>query len=331
MSGAFHPKVRPAVVAAAAATLPEGARTAPVVLEERDAVEEAAGAVVAARRTVVSPRIMAAIRAIHVRAGDRVKEGDVVAVLDDRDLKARAGQADKALEAAEAQLKLADAEHRRRERLFAEKVIAQSELDAAQRGFQVAKAEVERAKRAVDEAHIALSYPQIQAPVSGRVIERLAEPGDTATPGNPILEIYDPAALQLEAAVRESLASRLKPGDPLEVRIDAVNETLEARVEEIVPQSELGSRVFRVKAGLPPSDRLYTGMFGRLLIPVGRRAMTLVPAAAIETIGQNRFATVVEKDKRLSRRLVTLGPAAGNGMIEVLSGLQSGETVVLQP
>lgn len=345
MSGAFRSKTPPGMIAFEGETAPKGAAAAIVERVEQPVFEEAAGSVVAARRTDISSRIMAAIKAVNVHAGDRVKEGDVLVILDERDLRSRVEQAANALDAAKAQAAVAESEYRRRANLQTS-VISQSEKEQARKAAEVADADVERAKRAVDEAQVALTYSEIRSPTSGRVVDRLAEPGDTASPGRALLQVYDPSTLQLEAGVRETLASRLKVGDTVNVRIDALastataaggaegkarqaGEVVEGRIAEIVPQSEAGSRVFRVKVGLPQDPRLYTGMFGRLIIPTGRRAMTLIPESAIAAIGQNRFVSTVGEDKRVTRRLVTVGAPMGGGMIEVLSGLEPGERICL--
>ena len=149
--------------------------------------EEAAGTVLAARRSAVSSRIMARIERIEVRAGDYVKAGDLLIVLDDRDLQARVEQADQALESAQALLKNADAEYQRLKKLFETKVVSRSELDRAEANFGVARAQETRAKKLIEEARVALTYSEIAAPAAGRVIDRLAEPGDTAAPGAPLL------------------------------------------------------------------------------------------------------------------------------------------------
>jgi hypothetical protein len=96
------------------------------------------------------------------------------------------------------------------------------------------------------------------------------------------------------------------------------------------PQAEAGSRTFLVKVGLPRREGVYTGSFGRVIIPAGKRERLLVPAAAVERIGQLTFVTTVDEERRASRRLVTLGPAIGDDHYEVLSGLRAGENVLLR-
>ena len=329
LSGAFIDKVPPERVGHSSRTLAEGAAVETVQKVVKPIFEKAAGSVVASRRTAVSSRILATIKSINVRAGDNVKKGDALIILDDRDLQSRVEQASETLRSAEAQLANAKAEFDRQSTLFEQKITAKNDYDRAETAFRVAQAEVERAKKSIEETKVGVSFSDIRSPVNGRVVDRLAEPGDTASPGSPILQLYDPSALQLEAAVRESIATRLKVGDTLDVHIDSLDKTLEGRVDEIVPQAEAGSRVFRVKVGLPLDDGLYTGMFGRLIIPVGEREMLLIAEKGVESIGQNRFVHVVGDERRITRRLVTLGPPVGDEMVEVLSGLIAGESLAI--
>lgn len=196
--------------------------------------------------------------------------------------------------------------------------------------MRAAQAELARARRAVEEAETALSYAVIRAPLSGRVIDRVADPGDTARPGEPLLRLYDPEHLRLEANVRASLASRLARGQRLRARIDAIDLTTTVAVEEIVPLADPGSRSFLVKATLPASDNLYPGMFGRLLIESGTTTRFYVPAAAVERIGQLEFVRVAV-DGRALRRMIRTGREDESGRVEVLAGLAPGEEVVLGP
>jgi hypothetical protein len=147
-------------------------------------------------------------------------------------------------------------------------------------------------------------------------------------PGRPLLRIYDPALLRVEAPVRESLAVALAVGDVLRVEVPALGELVEGRIDEIVPFAERGARTLLVKVSLPRSDaRLFAGMFARVAIPAGERRRLLVPEAAIERVGQLEFVTVVDEDGKSERRLVTSGESGAAGSVEVLSGLRGGERV----
>jgi len=329
MSGVFKTKIQPGVSPASAEQVDQGAALATVTSEVIPVMEEAAGTVQAERKTTVSSRILATIRSIEVNAGDRVERGQVLIRLESEDLRARVDEARRSVDAAAATRDNRAADFARVKQLLKTGVVSQSEFDRAEENTRVAEAEWERAQQQLRTAEINLTYAEITSPVSGRVIDRLTDPGDTATPGKPLLSIYDPTALRVEVPVRESLAVRLKVGDSLEVRLGAEGETLSGNIDEIVPQAEAGSRSFLVKVGLPQRDGVYTGMFARVIIPAGQRARLLIPETAVERVGQLAFVTVVDERRQPRRQLVTLGPPTGDGRVEPLSGLREGEHLLV--
>lgn len=324
LTGFFDSKIPPSP--STARTVAEEVSSVPVTSPETIIEEHATGTVKARDETMISARITATIKTIHVRAGDSVRAGDPLVVLDDREIRARVAQQRESVASARAILEEADPDYQRARALFARGTISRADLDRAQATLQGARARVARAERAVDEALVALSYTTIGSPLNGRVIERYAEPGDTATPGMPLVNVYDPAYVRLEAHVRESLAVNLARGRTLSARIDALDLTVPATVEVIVPAADPGSRSFLVKAALPGNDRLFPGMFGRLILPVGTTNRVVVPARTVSRIGQLEFVTVVT-DAGLVRRFVRTGPRIGDEGVEILSGLVAGERV----
>jgi len=307
-----------------------GSPTATVEERLEPVIEEASGTLVSARHTTVSSKILARIEEVRVRAGAEVREGDVLILLDARDLDARGREAREALAAAQAERQLAQTERARVEKLFAQGVSSRQGLDRAISLDRVTRAEVERATQRVADMEVGASHAEIRAPVSGRVVDRLAEPGDIATPGTPLVRIYDPGALRLEAAVRESLARYLRVGQSLRVRVEAIQISIEGVLEEIVPYAEPGARSFTVKVRVPPNPQLFAGMFGRVEIPAGQEPRVRVPATAILRIGQLEFVDALGTDGAIERRLVTTGDVDGSGRAEVLSGLAPGERVVVR-
>ena len=293
-------------------------------------VEEAVGTLKASSRTIVAAKVLATIEKIYVKAGDQVNQGQPLIDLDAKEYQARLSQAKQGLAAATANRDDAEKEFERAETLKKKNVVTKSEYDRAMRELQVAQAEELRAKQQVSEAEILLSYSKIKAVKSGRIVDRLAEPGDIANPGSPLLVLYDATSLRLEAPVMERLAVKLKPGDELKVYVDALNKTYEATIDEIVPQADAPSRSFLVKASLPRSDDLYEGMFGRLLIPAGTRKHLCLDMDAIDRIGQLEFVNVVRPDGTLERRYIKTGQVGIPGRQEVLSGLQAGDEVILK-
>jgi multidrug efflux pump subunit AcrA (membrane-fusion protein) len=145
-----------------------------------------------------------------------------------------------------------------------------------------------------------------------------------------MLVLYDPGSLRLEAPVMENLAVKMEIGDRVNVHIDALGRDVGARVDEIVPQAEAASRSFLVKVALTEADGLYEGMFGRMQIPSGVRRHLCLPTAAIQKLGQLQFVDVVAPDgMTLERRFITTGRLGSPYQVEVLSGLEAGDRVVL--
>jgi RND family efflux transporter MFP subunit len=320
-------KTQPGEVTRGGVGAASSARVATVELAVEPVVEQVSGTVASARHTTVSSKILARIDDVKVRAGSEVAVGDVLVVLDSRDLEARVREAQDARAAASSRLELAKSERDRAEKLFSQGVAPRHDVDRVLSAFKVASAELERAEQRLRDAEVGLSHAELRSPVAGRVVDRLAEPGDNAAPGVPLLRIYDPTVLRLEAPVRESLAHRLSVGQHLFVYIEVTSERLDGEVEEIVPEAETGARTFLVKVRFPPHAGLLSGMFGRLEVPAGERERLRIPAAAVERIGQLEFVTMMGEGKRQERRLVTTGTRDDAGNIEVLSGLAAGERV----
>jgi RND family efflux transporter MFP subunit len=296
----------------------------------KDYTEEAVGSLKAATRTAVSAKVMATIQELNVKAGDQVQEGDVLVRLDAAELNARLRQAEQSLAAAVAARKQAEQDYARAKSLFESRAVPQAELDKATSQLEVARAQEARQQQAVDEAAAQLSYATIVAPKAGRIVDRLAEQGDTARPGEPLLVLYDATSLRLEAPVPEHLALELEIGQPVRVYIDALQRELEATIDERVPQADTPSRTFLVKAALPHDPDLYEGLFGRLLIPAGQRRHLCLATDAVRQLGQLEFVQVVLPDETIERRFIKTGRLGMPGRVEVLSGLQPGERVILQ-
>jgi len=330
LSGGCGDRIGPEDSTLHPAPTPDSARVEEVREQEAMRFERVSGTISSARHTTISSKILARIESISVRAGDEVEGGALLVKLDSRDLQARLNGAREATAAARAALDLAKSELERVTRLHESAIASQQQLDQATAGQDVATAELQRAEQSVADAEVALSYAEIRSPVAGRVVDRLAEPGDTAAPGVALVRIYDPGAMRIEAPVRERLATRLKPGQVLEVEVEALDLSVEGTIDELVPAAEPGARTFLIKVRLPHDPRLFAGMFGRVSIPAGVGRRLVVPNAAITRIGQLEYVTIVGHDSGHHRRLITTGPAVSAAEVEVLSGLAAGERVVLR-
>lgn len=326
LSGFFHQKVPPGE-SAGERRLPAGARVVPVRLLRQPRFETAVGEIRPVHESSVASRVLARVAEVTVRAGQAVNEGDLLVRLDDADLQARKKQAESQRDAATALLQQAGSDFERATRLLASSAISRAEYDAANAGIRTAEAELQRAVQAVTEAGVQLEFTSIRAPFTGVVIEKQVEPGDTAVPGKALLTLYDPVHMQLVANVRESLALRLKVGQKLVSRLESMDYQCEATVSEVVPQADAASRSFAVKVTGPCPPGVYSGMFGRLYLPLDEEELLVVPAAAIQRVGQLTLVEVTD-GSLVRRRYVRTGRELGEET-EILSGLQAGEQVVV--
>lgn len=333
LAGVFEPKVDSSIVATETSppATKEGAslRTDTVRRILRKRHEAAVGTARPVHESAVAAKLLARVLEVRVKAGQAVSEGEVLVKLDDAELTARLKQAEAAVAAAEARYARAKSDYARAEQLVSSRAISRAEFDEFAAELEISRAELERANKSVEEAKVLLDYATIRAPLSGIVVDKRVEVGDTVSPGQVLLTLYDPKRMQMVASVRESLAERLHVGDQIPARLDALGHDCVATISEIVPEAEAASRSFAVKVTGPCPPGVYSGMFGRIFIPLDDEEVLIVPRNAVFRVGQLSLVEVVEKDQ-MRRRVVQLGRELPEGY-EVLAGLREGEQVVLRP
>tara|TARA_B100000700_G_C14957668_1_gene814789 strand:+ start:134 stop:1189 length:1056 start_codon:yes stop_codon:yes gene_type:complete len=299
-----------------------------VELSAINVAEVVPGQVIAKQNTQVSARVLAQIERFLVRAGDTVKQGQVVIELDKQALQSQVQQAKAQVNALQASLTQASKQLRRANELFAQGLISQNDIDVATANHDNLKASVEQAQQALQQAQIALQYATIKAPIAGRVVERFAEPGDTASPGQALLAIYNPQQLQLEFAVREGQALTLDIGTQRRVSIAALALHADVPLVEVVPAADSGSRSLLMRFAAPQSAKLLPGLYAQLELPASSRQGVLVAREWVHQHGQLDMVMVV-KQGQLQRRYVRLGQIVDD-QVEVLSGLSPGEIIATE-
>lgn len=330
LMGTFHSKVAPLRQSSEKLTLSAGLSTVPVTKIAILETETATGTIRPIYESAVASKVMEKVLEVNFRAGQAVHKGDVLIRLDDQSLKAEVGKAQGSLDSAKAVRDHAKVEWEATDKAFRAGAAAKMDLDRADNAYKSAQADVQRLEEAVNSAKISLDYSVVGSPMDGIIIDKKVNVGDTTTPGQVLLTLYDPQRMQLVARVRESLAQRLKVGQQLDVQVENAKAVCHGSVTEIVPEAESASRTFSVKVAGPCEYGVYAGTFGRLRIPLDTQDVLVIPAAAVTRIGQLDMVSVVV-DGQMDRRSVRLGrllPEQGN-VIEVLSGLAEGETVVV--
>lgn len=307
--------------------LSEGTQVVDVRLVRQPRFESAVGSIEPVHKSSVSAKILAKVSEVNVIAGQAVKEGEILVRLVDSDLQSRLKQVEAAYSAAQASAEQAKSDFERSKQLIQGNAISRAEFEATATNVRTTEAEVERLSRAIEESRVILDYATITAPFDGVVVDKKLQAGDTVIPGQTLLTLYDPEQMQLVANVRESFAMQLKVGQQVAAKLESMDHECLATVREVVPQAEEGSRSFQVKVSGPCPPGIYSGMFGRIMLPLEDEEMVVIPAAAVKHIGQLTLADVVEGET-VVRRSLQLGRQIGDD-VEVLSGLLPGEKVAI--
>ena len=295
---------------------------------EVDEYFETTGTVRAKTSSVIASRMMGTVTSLRVKEGDRVSAGQLLMVIDDRDVAQRVKAAEKGLEGAKQQQYLSDITYQRYKKLYDEKALAGQELDQIETRKKVADSEYERAKAMLAEARILQGFTRITSPVSGVVTEKKIELGSMAVPGMSMLTVEDNSAFRVEVNADEKLAGRLKTGMAVSVFIESLNRELAGKAAEIVPSIDLMTRSFLVKIAISDKD-LKNGYYAKVAIPVGKKQTLLVPKKAVLEKGQLTGVYTIDKNSVIAYRLVRAGRPYGD-KVEILSGLKPGDAVIVE-
>lgn len=315
------------------------------------------GTVQARAPVTLGARITATVTRLHADQGDTVRRGQVLALLDDRDLVARrgsvAGQQETLLRnvtaaranvaKAQADLELAQSKHRRDAELFGKAYLSQATLDATVAALRSAEAGLDNSKATLaareseartlaHEARLAdavISFARIVAPMDGVIVGRLAETGNTVVPGSPIFRMVDPAALWVATRVDESVVARVRVGMAASIRL-RTGETLPGKVARIARQSDAATRELEVDVAFDtPPERFAIDQEAEVTIAAGEEQGVVVPVSALVQ-NQGRQGVLVVREGRAQIQDVQTGAADATTVV-IRKGMAAGESVIAAP
>ena len=194
---------------------------------------------------------------------------------------------------------------------------------------RVASSQVAQARAGVEFARTQLSYAIIVSPISGVVSQRLVDPGDTVSPGIPVIAVQADANYRLEATVPEKYMDNIYIGKAVNVTIGSDDKTARGTVAVISPAGDPASHKFVVKVDLPAGLGAHSGQFGRINFPVSYSRGLIVPESAIHDEGGLPTVFIVDSKNRARMQAVKVGRSIDGG-VEILSGIQSGDHVIVQ-
>lgn len=282
------------------------------------------GTVRARHRAEISTRMMARVTDVPVELGARVRAGQTLIRLGGDDIAANRATAEAAVTVARAGRDEAARQAARMDTLLAQDAVARVQRDQAHLGLTQAEAQLAMAEASLHAVETAAGYARIPAPFDGVIVARTVDPGDMAAPGMALLTIESDGGREVALTVAPDVAERLTPGARIAVatrdgrRADGI-------IRAVAGGADPSLRTVDVRVTVPASWP--TGVSVTAEIPVGARVGVAIPADAVVRRGQLTGVRVVHGDI-VTLRWVRLGRTMGD-RIEVLSGLDAGETIAL--
>jgi RND family efflux transporter MFP subunit len=318
----------------------------------------ASGYVVAQRKAAVASKTTGRLVALMVEEGSRVREGQIIARLENDDVAASLNQAEANLNAARANLEEARAQREdnlrtfnRYKQLVSGGYIAKSQYDTAeaqylrsQAAVASSEAAVKAAEAAVEGAKVAVDYTFIRAPFDAVVLTKNADVGDIVTPLGAaanakaaVVTIADLGSLQVEADVAETNLGLIKKGQACEIQLDALpGSRFRGVVHAIVPTVDRSKATILVKVRFLEKDprtlpemRAKVAFLSRTLKEEEQKSFTALPPSSLVSNG-NQTSVFVVHENRVMEKQIKAGQPLGDVM-EVLAGVEPGERVVIKP
>lgn len=285
------------------------------------------GSITAERQINISSRISSYITELPVEEGEQVENGQVLAVLDHKELNNQISSARAAAKSAQAVLTDSINDVGRFEALLAQGSISEAKVRKVRLQQATAEENLKAAQAALALARSQSQYVQIRSPTSGIVIRRHQSVGDLATPGVPLLAIETRDRLKFETFVAESQLANISVGDPVQLQIDNFGQTLSAEISQIVYAGDPVTRSYKTTLLLPGQTGLYSGMYGRATFTVGHSSNVTIPLSALVEKSGLQGVYVVDSDNHLRFRWLRIRRLWPD-VVEIASGLDAGERIV---
>ena len=289
------------------------------------------GTLQAVQQSTLSAQASGRIAQLNVKAGDRVRAGQVLAVIDDRLTQAGVAQAQAGVAQAQAQRLQAEAHLKRTRELHRQGFLSQAALDQAETQYQAAMAGTEQARAGATQSSLAQGFTRLTAPYDGFVLATHAEAGDLAAPGVPVLTVYAPQPLRAVAYVPASRAGLAQGAERVEVQLPG-GQWVAPVARTRLPAADPVSQTIEWRLDLSPEHaaQQVPGQQVRVRFVAGSQERLVVPASALLRRGELTGVYVVTP-AGFALRAVRAGSDHGEAGVEVLSGVKAGDRVALDP
>lgn len=323
-------------VAALAQTAP--VPTAVLQLKAVGAAYELDGTVQPVKQSTVSAQASGRIATLLVKTGDKIRAGQVLATIDDREAQVGVQKSQAQVNQAEAELRNVKANLERTKELQGKGFVSKAALDVADAQYQSGVAARDQAAAAAKQSGISQGFTKVSAPYDGWVLQTHAEAGDLAVPGKPLVTVYAPQPLRAVVQVPGSRAQAVRVATQTLVQIEDAqgqSQWIAPVARSVVPSADPVSQTMEWRLELPAkeSGNLVPGQQVTVRFSQeqsGAAPKLLVPPAAVVRRGE-LTAVYVASGGGFSLRAVRLGASQGADGVEVLAGVVAGEVVALDP
>ena len=291
----------------------------------------AEGVVEAVRQSTLAAQIAGQIVELKVKVGDSVKAGQVLLRIDPRAAEQVLSGSQSQLAEAQAGLTNALRGFERNKQLFAQHFISKAGLDQAELDYKAAQARVGALQASAGQASTAKTFTTITAPYAGVVAATPIEVGDMATPGRPLLTLFDPASMRVIATLSQSSLREVNLQLPVQVEVPAAKRRLTAKQVTLVPLADSRTHTTKLRLELADTAQLLPGQFARAYFATGVARKLVIPEAAVLRRSEVTAVYMQGAGGQAQLRQIRVGDASGDGYIEVLAGLREGERIALDP
>jgi len=291
------------------------------------------GVVEAVRQSTISAQTSGRIKAIHFDVNDRVKAGDLLVELDDTQQKAGLEHARAAVKAAQARLTAAQQDFARVSRLYRQRTVPKARFDQSRAEHDAARAALAQAKAALKQAEEQLQYTRVRAPYSGIVTARHVQIGELAAPGKPLMTGFSLDELRAHVELPQHYVPIVREKRQASVVLDLDgHERLKVSRMVIFPYSNPQTNTVTVRLYLAEKGaNLFPGMLVKGAFAVERAAVLAIPERAIARRGELAGVYRLGRDGRMQLQQVRTGRPLDKGLVEVLSGVEEGDVIALDP
>lgn len=269
------------------------------------------------------------IARVYVDAGDWVRAGQILAMIDASVQTQEAAQLRAQIAAARADAALAEAELKRAQALVSRGFVSRADVERRVATRDAARARVAVAQAQLGEVNARIGRLAIRAPAAGLVLTREVEPGQVVMPTAGVLfRLAKDGEMELRAKLAESDLAQLSVNDSAEVRPVGSTKSFSGRIWQVSPTISTTTRQGEARIALRYDPALRPGGFAGAELHTGTRLAPLLPESAVQSDDRGNFVLVVGPDRKVARRDVKVGDVTANGL-PILSGLSGREQVVL--